>query len=192
VDSLEVRAPTSGWLSSINVKLGQNLPAGARIGQIDVLDRFKVRVQIDQYYINRVAVEMPGHITLDDRTWTVVVRKVYPEVTQNLFAADAEFVGPVPPDLKRGQTLTVELSFGSPSTSLTVANGGYYQQTAGQWVYLVAADGRSARRIAVHTGRQNPREVEVLAGLRAGDRIITSGYDSFNRVDELQFTTAMQ
>jgi HlyD family secretion protein len=93
--------------------------------------------------------------------------------------------------LKRGQTLTVELSFGSPSTSLTVANGGYYQQTAGQWVYLLAADGRSARRIPVHMGRQNPREVEVLAGLRAGDRIITSDYDAFNRVDELKFTTAM-
>jgi HlyD family secretion protein len=191
VDSLEVRAPTSGWLSSIDVKLGQNIPAGARIGQIDLLDRFKVHVQIDQYYINRVSVGTPGHITLDDRTWTVTVRKIYPEVTQNLFAADAEFVGPVPPDLKRGQTLTVELSFGSPSTSLTVANGGYYQQTAGQWVYLLAADGRSARRIPVHMGRQNPREVEVLAGLRAGDRIITSDYDAFNRVDELKFTTAM-
>lgn len=192
VDSLEVRAPTSGWLSSIDVKLGQNIPAGTRIGQIDLLDRFKVRVQIDQYYINRVAVGMAGHITLDDHTWNIIVRKVYPEVTQNLFAADAEFVGRVPPVLKRGQTVTAELSFGSPATGLTVAKGGYFQQTAGQWVYLVAANGRSARRVAVHTGRQNPREVEVLAGLRAGDRIITSEYDTFNRVDELQFTAAIQ
>jgi len=192
VDSLEVRAPTSGWLSSIDVKLGQNIPAGTRIGQIDLLDRFKVRVQIDQYYINRVAVGMAGHITLDDHTWNIIVRKVYPEVTQNLFAADAEFVGRVPPVLKRGQTVTAELSFGSPATGLTVAKGGYFQQTAGQWVYLVAANGRSARRVAVHPGRQNPREVEVLAGLRAGDRIITSEYDTFNRVDELQFTAAIQ
>jgi HlyD family secretion protein len=89
--------------------------------------------------------------------------------------------------LKRGQTLTIELTFGTPSRSLTVPKGGFFQETSGRWVYLVSSDGRGARRTPVRLGRQNPREVEVLEGLRAGDRIITSGYEAFNGVEELRF-----
>jgi HlyD family secretion protein len=98
----------------------------------------------------------------------------------------------VPETLKRGQTLTIELSFGVPKKTLTVAKGGYFQQTSGRWVYLVSKDGRTARRTDVHLGKQNPREVEVLEGLSEGDRIITSTYDTFNAVDELQFTTPLK
>jgi HlyD family secretion protein len=97
----------------------------------------------------------------------------------------------LPPSLKRGQTVTVELSFGSPSQSLMVAKGGFYQHTGGRWVYLVAADGASARRVDVRLGRQNPRQVEVLEGLREGDRIVASGYDSYNDIDELRFSDAI-
>jgi HlyD family secretion protein len=98
----------------------------------------------------------------------------------------------VPDTLKRGQTVTVELSFGAPSQTLIVSKGGYYQQTGGRWVYLVSKDGKTARRTDVKLGRQNPRQVEVLEGLTEGDRIITSGYDSYNNADELRFSEAIQ
>jgi len=188
VKSLEVRAPISGHLSTIDAQVGQNVPRGQRIGQIDVLDHFKVRVRIDQFYIARVEVGTPGHVNLEGKTWSVKVQKVYPEVKDNAFEADVVFDGDAPASLKRGQTVTVELSFGSPTRGLRVTKGGFFQQTAGRWVYLIAPDGQSARRTTVRLGRQNPREVEVLEGLREGDRIITSGYDSFNGVDELRFT----
>ena len=192
VKSLEVRAPISGFLSTIDAKVGQNVNAGQRIGQIDLLDKLKVRVRIDQYYISRVEVGTSGHVNLDGKTWDVKVTKVYPEVRDSTFEADAVFTDGVPETLKRGQTLTVELSFGSPTKALTVAKGGYFQTTSGRWVYLVSKDGRSARRTDVRLGKQNPREVEVLEGLNEGDRIITSAYDTFNAVDELQFTSALK
>ena len=192
VKSLEVRAPISGFLSTIDAEVGQSIGRGQRIGQIDLLDKFKVRARIDQYYISRVEVGTPGHVNLDGKTWTVKVQKIYPEVKNNAFEADVVFPEGVPESLKRGQTLTVELSFGSPSRTLTVAKGGYYQQTSGRWVYLVSEDGRTARRVNVRLGRQNPRQVEVLEGLQAGDRIITSSYDAYNSVDELKFTEALK
>ncbi len=188
VKSLEVRAPISGYLSTIDAHVGQNIGPGQRIGQIDLLDHFKVRLSVDQYYITRVAVGTPGHLDLDGQIWNLTVQKIYPEVKQNAFEADAVFAGAAPSSLKRGQTVTVELTFGSPSRSLTVAKGGFYQYSSGRWVYLIASDGRSARRADVRLGRQNPRQVEVLEGLRAGDRIITSAYDAFNGADELEFT----
>jgi HlyD family secretion protein len=192
VKSLEVRAPISGYLSTIDAEIGQNIPAGQRIGQIDLLDKFKVRVKIDQFYIARVQVGTTGRVNLDDRNWEVKVTKVYPEVKNSAFEADVVFTGAAPESLKRGQTLTVELTFGSPTRTLTVAKGGFFQQTSGRWVYLIAADGRTAHRVDVRLGRQNPREVEVLDGLREGDRIITSGYDTFNGVDQLKFNEPLK
>ena len=191
VKSLEVRAPISGYLSTIDAEVGQNINPGQRIGQIDLLDKFKVSTKIDQFYIAKVAIGTPGHVNLDGRVWDVKVTKIYPEVKDSAFTADVVFTGDVPESLKRGQTLTVELSFGEPTRALTVAKGGFFQQTSGRWVYVLSKDGRSARRTEVRLGRQNPREVEVLEGLNEGDRIITSSYDSFNSVDELRFNAAI-
>jgi HlyD family secretion protein len=192
VKSLEVRAPISGYLSTIDAQVGQNVPRGQRIGQIDLLDKFKVRMRIDQFYIARVEIGTSGHLNLDGRDYEVRVQKIYPEVRQSAFEADVVFVDAVPETLKRGQTLTIELSFGSPSKGLTVSKGGYFQHTAGRWVYLVAADGRTARRVSVRLGRQNPREVEVLDGLSEGDRIVSSSYDTYNDVDELKFSDSLK
>jgi HlyD family secretion protein len=192
VQSLEVRAPISGHLSTIDAQVGQNINRGQRIGQIDLLDKFKIRARIDQLYITRVVVDTPGHVTLDGRSWDVKVLKVYPEVKNSLFEADIVFTDAVPDSLKRGQTVTVELSFGAPSQTLIVSKGGFYQQTGGRWVYLISKDGKGAQRAEVRLGRQNPRQVEVLEGLTAGDRIITSGYDSYNNAEELKFSEAIK
>ena len=190
--SMDVRAPITGHLSSISAEIGQNILPGQRIGQIDILDKFKLRVEIDQYYLNRVDIGTRGKFELDGKTHAVTVKKVYPEVINNIFNVDMTFVDEPPPGLRRGQELTVELSFGEPSQSLMVGKGGFYQQTSGRWAYLIAADGLSAFRTDIRLGRQNPRYVEILDGLREGDWIITSGYDSFNEVDELIFNEALE
>jgi HlyD family secretion protein len=194
IESLEVRAPISGYLSNIAADLGQNINRGQRIGQIDVPGEYKISVSIDQYYISRVEVGTRGRFDLDGRSYEVVVDKLFPEVdvASNTFTVDVAFAGEVPADLRRGQRLTVEMSFGEPEETLMVARGGFQQQTAGRWVYLIAEDRESARRTPIRLGRQNPRFVEVLEGLRPGDRIITSSYDAFNEVDELRFTPAIE
>lgn len=187
-ERLDVRAPISGYLSNIDAKLGENVNRGQRIGQIDVLGEYKIGVSIDQFYIARVQVGTPGRVTLDGSVYDVVVDKIFTEVVNDAFMVDAVFAGEVPPNLRRGQRLTVELNFSEATEAILVARGGFFQQTAGRWVYLVSEDGRSARRTGIRLGRQNPRFVEVLEGLRPGDWIVTSSYDAFNEVDELVFT----
>ncbi len=192
VESLEVRAPISGYLSSIEVKVGQNVPAGSRIGQIDLLDRLQLRAGIDQYYIAKVTLGTKGKFSLEGVPYAVEVKKIYPEVKDDKFTVDMAFAGEMPKGIKRGQTITVELDFSEAGKSLTVSKGGFFNQTNGQWVYLVSGDRLSASRATMRTGRQNPRDVEVLEGLREGDWIITSGYDSFNGVDTLEFPQAVE
>jgi HlyD family secretion protein len=187
VESLDVRAPISGYLSSIEAQVGQNIPAGKRIGQIDLLDKLKLSAGIDQFYLAKVTVGTEGKFTLEGNAYGVEVQKIYPEVKDNKFTVDMSFTGDIPGGIKRGQTLTVELDFSETGKSLLVSKGGFYNQTNGQWVYLVSEDRLSASRAIIRTGRQNPRDVEVLEGLREGDWVITSGYDSFNEVDTLVF-----
>jgi HlyD family secretion protein len=191
MEAMEVRAPVTGTLSTIDAEIGQNVPMGKRVGQIDEPGSFKLRARIDQAYNGRVVAGTPGHVALEGKDWEVKVLKVYPEVKQNIFEADVVFADQAPPSLKPGQTVTVELSFSSPTESLVVAKGSFYQQTGGRWVYLVAPDGKSAHRMNVTLGRQNPRQVEVVGGLREGDSIIASGYESYNDIEELNFSEAI-
>jgi HlyD family secretion protein len=191
VESLDVRAPISGYLSSIDAEVGQNIGTGKRIGQIDLLDKFKLRAGIDQFYITKVNVGTKGKFTLEGKSYEVTVEKIYPEVKDDKITVDMSFAGEMPQGIKRGQTLTVELDFSESGKSLLVPKGGFYNLTNGRWVYLVSEDHLSASRTNIRTGRQNPQDVEVLEGLREGDWIITSGYDSFNEVDTLVFPQAV-
>jgi HlyD family secretion protein len=188
VDSLDVRAPLDGFLSSIDAEIGENIVPGRRIGQIDQLDAFKLRARIDQYYLSKVEVGTPGKFELGGKTYEVAVKRIYPEIVQDAFTVDIDFAGAPPPGLRRGQRLTIELSFGASTQGLIVERGGFVQHSGGRWVYLIAEDGRSARRAPVRFGRQNPRYLEVLEGLRPNDHIVTSSYTTFNDVDELEFT----
>ena len=188
VDSLDVRAPIDGFLSSIDAEVGENIAPGRRIGQIDQLEAFKLRARIDQYYLSKVELGTPGKLEHEGKTYGVAVKRVYPEIVGDTFMVDIDFQGAAPPGLRRGQRLTIELSFGAPTQSLIVERGGFMQNSGGRWVYLISADGSSARRVPVRLGRQNPRYVEVLEGLRPDDRIVTSTYTTFNEVDELDFT----
>jgi len=191
VESLDVRAPISGYLTGFDPQIGQNINQGTRIGQIDVLDNFKIRVEIDQYYMSKVALGTKGNFTLDGQTHEVEVKKIYQEVKDSKFAADVTFTGETPKGIKRGQTLSIQLIFGEPAKSLMVAKGGFYQETGGRWVYLVSKDQKTASRVDVRLGRQNPRNVEILEGLKEGDWVITSGYDTYNEADILIFTAEL-
>lgn len=188
MESLVLTAPISGQLSSINAKIGQRIVGNARIGWIDVLDKLKINAGIDQYYLAKVKVGTKGKFTLEGEKYDVEVIKVYPEVdASQQFRVDMAFVGGPPEGIMRGQTLTTELSFSESGQSLMVKKGGFYQQTSGRWVYIISEDGKTAHRQDMRLGRQNPRYVEVLEGLKEGDWIITSGYDTFNEADELIF-----
>jgi len=187
VDSLEVRAPITGHLSTLSAEIGQSFQRGQRVGQIDQLDSFKVRANIDQYYIAKVAVGQRGKFEFSGRAYEVEVTKIYPEVTQDVFQADLAFVGSLPEGIKRGQTLQIDLSLSETKTTNVVAKGSFYRHTNGRWAYRLAEDGASARRTNIVLGRQNPQSVEVLEGLKAGDWVITSNYENFGDVDELNF-----
>lgn len=184
-DNLNIRASHSGQLGTLSAELGQNIGSGQLVGQINILDNYKLAVSIDEHYIDRVATGIIGKATRQNTTFDVEVCKVFPEVNGGQFRADLAISGAMPGNLRVGQTYPVDLQLGSPVEAVMVPKGPFFQSSGGKWVYVLASDGHSASRREVKIGRQNPRFYEVVEGLSPGERIITSSYTSFGDADRI-------
>jgi len=185
IDNLTVRAPISGQLTSLNAETGQSKTPGDKLGQIDALDGFKVRADIDEFYIARVVKGLHATVEIDGKDFKLIIIKVYPEVKDGKFQVDMNFDGKVPDGIRRGQTLQIRLQLSERTKALLLARGGFYQKTGGQWVFVVNQSGDEAVKRSISLGRQNPDYFEVLSGLKPGDKVITSSYDNFGDVDKL-------
>lgn len=187
-ESLLVRAPISGQLTSMPVEIGQSKTTGERLGQIDVVDQYKVVAQIDEYYVTRVSPNQMARFQLAGQQFEARVLKVYPEITNGTFEVDLVFDGLPPSNIRRGQTLQMELTLGNPVESLLLPIGGFIQDTGGNWVFVLNEAGDAAFRRDIRVGRRNNRFVEVIEGLEQGDRVITSGYGQMEDMERIQLT----
>jgi HlyD family secretion protein len=185
VGDLIVRAPIDGQLTSLDAEIGQSKNKGERLGQIDVLSGFKVRADIDEHYISRIITGLYGTFTFANKDYKLVVKKVYTQVTNGRFQVDMEFEGEVPKGIRRGQTLQIRLAFSDEVEAIQVAKGGFYQQTGGNWIFKVSDNGKTAYKVDIQLGRQNPDYYEVLSGLKPGDKVVTSSYENYGDMQEL-------
>jgi HlyD family secretion protein len=187
VGDLVVRTPIEGQLTSLDAEIGQSKSKGERLGQIDILSGFKVRVDIDEHYISRIFIGQEGEATLSGKVYKLRIKKVYTQVSNGRFQVDMEFVGTAPEGIRRGQSLQIRLSLSDETQALLVPKGGFFQQTGGNWIYKVSEDGSKAYRVDVQLGRQNPDYYEVLSGLQPGDKVVTSSYENYGDMQELVF-----
>ena len=185
VEDLNIKAPVDGQLGLLDVEIGQTVGTGARIGQISVLSDYKIEALIDEHYIDRVKNGLTATFERQDKTYNLVVRKVYPEVRDKQFKTDFVFDGERPDNIRAGQTYYINLQLGQPAEAVLIPRGAFYQNTGGQWIYVVTSDGNKAVRRNIRIGRQNPLYYEVLSGLEPGEQVVTSGYDSYGDVQEL-------
>ncbi|WKZ64986.1 MAG: HlyD family efflux transporter periplasmic adaptor subunit [Flavobacteriales bacterium] len=183
LQSLVVKAPIDGQLSGLSAELGQTKQRGERIAQIDVLESFKVRARIPEHYVSRIGIGLQGTFVHAGREHVIEVFKVYPEVSNGEFDVDLRFLG-AKPEVRRGQTFQVRLQLSEDMEAVMLPRGPFFQDTGGQWVYVLDAEGTATKR-EVKLGRQNPDLYEVLEGLQPGDRVVTSRYAAFNNADEL-------
>ena len=183
LQNLVVRAPIQGQLSQLNVEIGQLMNKGRRIGQVDVLDAYKLSVGIDEFYITRITKGLKGTIEIDSEIYELKIRRVFPEVVEGQFEVDMDFVNETPKSIRRGQTEQIRLELDAPEEALLLARGGFYQTTGGNWVFVVQDD--EAVRRDVRIGRQSPEYFEVLSGLSPGDYVVTSSYENYEEIDKL-------
>lgn len=185
VGDLIVRSPVDGQLTSLDAEIGQNKNKGERLGQIDVLSGFKVRADIDEHYLSRIITGLYGTFTFANKDYKLVIKKVFSQIANGRFQVDMNFVGEVPQGIRRGQTLQIRLAFSDEVEAVQVAKGGFFQQTGGNWIFKVSNDGKTAYKVDIQLGRQNPDYYEVLSGLQPGDKVVTSSYETYGDMQEL-------
>ncbi len=185
VGDLVVRAPVDGQLTSLDAEMGQSKNKGERLGQIDVMSGYKVRVDIDEHYISRIVIGQMGDVTIGGKNHKLDIRKIYTQVTNGRFQVDMDFVDAVPDGIRRGQSIQIRLSLSDETQAVLVAKGGFFQQTGGNWIYKLSDDGSKAYKVDVQLGRQNPEYYEVFTGLKPGDKVVTSSYENYGNMQEL-------
>lgn len=185
--NLIVKASIDGELGLLDVVLGQSIAAGTKIGQINSVGLYKVEAQIDEHYIDRVVAGLEATFERQGETYSTVIRKVYPEVRDGKFKAEFKFDGEQPDNIRSGQTYYLNLQLGQPEETVIIPRGTFYQKTGGKWIYVVNKEGTKAVKREIRIGRQNPQYYEVLEGLEPGERVITSGYDTYGDSDVLVF-----
>ena len=189
LDDLNVRAPIAGKLSGFNIEVGQSIERGGRLGQIDDPDGFKLNVRIDEYYLGRVDLEQVAVAEHNNRSFDMEIAKIYPQVKDGQFEVDMAF-SEEPVGVRRGQTLQLRLTLGDNTGALLIPNGSFYQETGGNWIFVVSPDGSEAIKRPVRLGRRNTSFIEVLDGLEAGEKVVTSPYTSYADMDRLSLDEA--
>ena len=187
MENLYVKAPTDGQLSSFSVEIGETKSAGEHLGQIDMKNGFKLRANIDERYISRVYIGQEASFDFAGSSYSLVIGKIYTDVTNGSFQVDLYFDGEQPNQIKRGQTLQLRLKFSSATDAIIVKRGGFFQETGGNWIYVLDATEDFATKRKIKIGRQNTRFYEVMEGLEPGEKVIISSYDSFGEKEKLVF-----
>jgi HlyD family secretion protein len=188
LDALVLRAPVAGKLADMHLNLGEIKRPGERLGQIVPDTGFRIEAHVDEYYLDRVRLGQTGAVDDDGRSWPLVVTRVDPQVKDATFLVELAFQGPAPKDLLAGQALEGRLVLGGDRPGLVLPAGPFLERSGGDWVMVVDASGRRAEKRRIRIGRRNADQVEVLSGLRPGDRVITSDYTGYEKVERVVLT----
>lgn len=185
LESLNVKAPVTGQLGSLEAEIGQTIISGYRLGQIHILDNFKVMAEIDEHWIDRIKTGLPATLERNDQNFSLSIIKVYPEVRNGRFQVDLAFSEVKPDNIRTGQTYRINVELGQPVKAIQVLKGGFFESTGGQWIFVVDPSGKFASKRTIRTGRMNPRYYEILEGLQPGEKVVVSSYTSFGNNDKL-------
>lgn len=185
MEGLTVKAPIAGQLSFVNVTPGEQVTQGAAIAEIKVMDQFKIHASLSEYYIDRITIGLPATVNYQGKKYPLKISRVVPEVKERTFDIDLIFTDSLPENVRIGKSFRVQIELGQPEQALVIPHGDFSQQTGGQWIYKLNADQTIAVRTPIAIGRQNPEQYEITGGLRPGDWVITTGYDTFGEAEEL-------
>jgi len=189
LDKLIIRAPSNGQLTFLDAQVGEAKSNGQRLGQVDLIEQYKFTAQVDEFYVSRVAKGQTATFELNQQTYQIDVAKVYPGINNGTFKVDFSLSDKaIAKQLRLGQSVQLKFNLSSTESKLQIANGGFIQNTAGSWVFVLDKNGTQASKRAIRLGRKNPQSIEVLSGLTQGERVITSSYASFADADQLSLS----
>jgi HlyD family secretion protein len=187
LENLNLKAPADGQLGLLDAEIGQSISRGQRIGLLHILTDFKINAMIDEHYIDRVRRNLSASFERNGIEYQLKIKKVYPEVRDGKFEIDMVFTGDKPENIRTGQSYHTKLQLGLPEQAILIPKGSFFQNTGGQWIYVLNEAETEAEKRSISIGKQNPQYYEVLEGLKVGEKVITSSYDLFGDNNKIVF-----
>ncbi|MBR2396562.1 MAG: HlyD family efflux transporter periplasmic adaptor subunit [Bacteroidaceae bacterium] len=185
LNDLIVTAPADGQLSGLSLEPSQRISSGTAIADIKRMDQFRMRLSINEFYIDKITVGQPATITYEKKNYPMTISSTVPEIKGGSFDVYLVFTDSIPDNARIGKSYQARIEMGGQAQSIIVPKGNFYNYTHGSWVFKVNAQHTHAVRVPVSIGRQNPRHFEILEGLNPGDEIIITGYDRISDADEV-------
>jgi len=185
IEKMLVRAPVTGMLSSFDPVIGESYLNNQTVAKIDVQSGFKIKGQVDEYYLSMVKPGQLARFSFDGKLVDLKVKKVLPEVVNRRFEIELVFADETPEAITIGQSLQVRLELSKAQRSLLIPRGSYFQASGGQYVFVLDKEGEAHKRY-IKLGNQNPSYYQVLEGLSVGEEFITSSYDAFKNYESIK------
>ncbi|HJQ96720.1 MAG TPA: efflux RND transporter periplasmic adaptor subunit [Candidatus Polarisedimenticolaceae bacterium] len=179
VDDLTIKAPFDGMVASVAVEDRDAVVMNQPVVAVVNLGTLELEIRVPEEYGSEATIGTPATIVFLGREHPGRVTSISPQVVQGELTARVEFEGKPPEGLRQSQTLTTRLTFESKKNVLKVPRGGFLEAEGGRAAYVV--DGKIAVRRPIVVGATSTGEVEVVSGLREGERIVASDTASFER-----------
>lgn len=188
VDALTIRAPFDGQVGQVQVPQGTSVVANGPVLSVVDLSRFEVEIKVPESFARDLGIGMPAQVTGNNATYAAEIAAVSPEVVNGEVTARVRFAdGKQPPALRQNQRLSVRIMMDTRHDVLMVERGPFLEQDGGRFAWVV--DGSNARKQPITAGAASLDNVEILSGLKAGDRIVVSGTDQFaNNADRVRIS----
>ncbi|MEW9624308.1 efflux RND transporter periplasmic adaptor subunit [Rhodanobacter geophilus] len=177
VDDLNVKSPVDGQVGQLFIAPVATVAKDAQLLSVIDLTALEVEVKVPESFARDLAIGMTGEISGNGNTWKGLVSAISPEVVNGEVAARVRFEGATPKQLRQNQRLSVRILLDQRSNVLTVQRGSFVDESGGSYAYVVK-DG-IATKTPIRVGVSSIDKVEILQGLKEGDRIVISGTDSF-------------
>ena len=185
LDNLIVRTPSAGRVTAIDLKIGENRNPGQRLAEITPDTGYKLSADVDEFYLARVRNGQAADMEINSLTTKAHITRVYPQVKDGRFTVDLSFEGADPEHLVPGQAGQGRLSLGGDQPAVVIPAGAFLERTGGDWIFVLDKGGDTAERRRIKVGRRNSEQVEIVDGLKPGERVITSDYTGYDRIDRI-------
>lgn len=183
VDELTVRAPVDGFIGTLNVQNRMVVAANAPLMTLVDLSKLEVEVEVPETYVADIGLGMNAEITLPSGKATGKLSALSPEVVRNQVLARVRFDGAQPSGLRQSQRVTARLLIEEKPNVVMLPRGPFVESEGGRHAYVVR-DG-IAVRTPVQLGATSISAVEILSGVKPGDKVVIAGTDSFNNAERV-------
>jgi HlyD family secretion protein len=177
VDELKLRSPVDGQVGQLIVQQRANVAASAPVLTVIDLSALEIEVQVPEVFAHDLGVGMAAEIQDASGKYAGEVSAISPEVIDGQVTGRVRFGDAKPAGLRQNQRLTTRILMDEHPDVLMVERGPFVDTGAGRVAYVVR--GNVAERTPIQVGATSLNAVEIVSGVKEGDRVVISGTDEF-------------